>query len=316
MQAVGDNAVAAAASSAALPLPPSPGTPVVFIIMGVSGCGKSAVGQQLAQRLRCPFYEGDAFHPAANIAKMRSGTPLDDGDRLPWLLELHGIVRQHVEAGQRAVLSCSALKPGYRDILRRGLCHSSPHAIRSRSSVHVSSNALFAMRGEGVMCGSPGSPCVSKGVGGDEAGFAGAGSIASDGGVTHAFAGGSAVGNGVDCGTAGSSGGGDSVTDSSAADDHSNGTSNAADSVAFALLQPPRGVLQQRLEARAALGLHFMPPALLQSQLDTLCVDDSELLLRVTASGENAFPEVDEIVSRIVQAADQSTPSFRNGSVA
>lgn len=86
-----------------------------LVVMGVSGCGKSAVGQRIAQALGLPLIEGDEFHPAANIDKMRQGVPLDDADRADWLERLGRELARH-EAG--AVLTCSALKRSYRDILR------------------------------------------------------------------------------------------------------------------------------------------------------------------------------------------------------
>ncbi len=92
----------------------------VFVIMGVSGCGKSTVGLALANRLNCPFYDGDDFHPPENVAKMASGTPLNDDDRYPWLARLHDLIETHLEKGETAVLACSALKKKYRDQLRQG----------------------------------------------------------------------------------------------------------------------------------------------------------------------------------------------------
>ena len=94
-----------------------------FVIMGVSGCGKSTVGQALADALDCPFYDGDDFHPPANVAKMAGGTPLNDEDRAPWLAILHDLLLGHVEKGETAVLACSALKKKYRDQLRTGNNH-------------------------------------------------------------------------------------------------------------------------------------------------------------------------------------------------
>ena len=88
--------------------------------MGVSGSGKSAVGQRLADELGVPFLEGDSFHSAANIAKMAAGTPLTDADRHDWLLALQAEIRAAREAGHGLVLSCSALKRRYRDVLRAG----------------------------------------------------------------------------------------------------------------------------------------------------------------------------------------------------
>lgn len=87
------------------------------VVMGVSGSGKSTVGAALAQRLRVPFADGDDFHPAANIAKMTAGQPLDDQDRYPWLEAIGEWLAQHCAGG--GVMSCSALKRKYRDQLRR-----------------------------------------------------------------------------------------------------------------------------------------------------------------------------------------------------
>ncbi|NHZ90737.1 AAA family ATPase [Massilia sp. CCM 8733] len=88
--------------------------------MGVSGCGKSTVGQALARELDVPFVEGDQFHPAANVAKMSAGVPLDDDDRAGWLHALQAQIREARERGAGLVLSCSALKRRYRDLLRQG----------------------------------------------------------------------------------------------------------------------------------------------------------------------------------------------------
>ena len=79
--------------------------------MGVTGCGKTTVGTALAERLSVPFYDGDDFHPAENVAKMKSGEPLDDDDRAPWLARLSELMR---DASDGAVLACSALKEDYR----------------------------------------------------------------------------------------------------------------------------------------------------------------------------------------------------------
>lgn len=104
---------------------PRPGTepaaaPIV-VVMGVAACGKSTVGRLLAARLGLPFLEGDDFHPAANVAKMAAGRPLEDTDRAPWLAALAARIGDLSEAGSGAVLSCSALKREYRDVLRRAV---------------------------------------------------------------------------------------------------------------------------------------------------------------------------------------------------
>lgn len=89
-----------------------------WIVMGVSGSGKSEIGRRLAVRLGVVYIEGDDFHPASNIEKMRAGVPLDDADRHAWLISLQGRLREAVERDESAVLSCSALKRRYRDLLR------------------------------------------------------------------------------------------------------------------------------------------------------------------------------------------------------
>jgi gluconokinase len=90
----------------------------VWIIMGVSGCGKTTVGTALAQRLGIPFYDGDDFHPPANIAKMSVGIPLTDEDREPWLQRLHDLIAEYVARADGLVLACSALKRRYREVLQ------------------------------------------------------------------------------------------------------------------------------------------------------------------------------------------------------
>ncbi|WP_328316641.1 gluconokinase [Streptomyces sp. NBC_00388] len=91
-------------------------TPRVVVLMGVAGTSKTTIGPLLSAALGVPYAEGDDFHPAANIAKMSAGTPLEDADRLPWL---DAIGRwAHDRAGHGGVVSCSALKRSYRDRLR------------------------------------------------------------------------------------------------------------------------------------------------------------------------------------------------------
>jgi len=90
---------------------------MVVIIMGVSGCGKSTVGELLAQRLGWQFRDGDGFHPPANVEKMRSGQPLNDEDRRPWLGAIAAFMRATQAAGKSAVIACSALKELHRSWL-------------------------------------------------------------------------------------------------------------------------------------------------------------------------------------------------------
>jgi len=90
------------------------------IVMGVSGCGKSTVGELLAKRLGVEFIEGDQYHPVENVAKMAAGEPLTDADRHGWLMTLADKLAYARSTKKSVVLSCSALKESYRDILRQG----------------------------------------------------------------------------------------------------------------------------------------------------------------------------------------------------
>jgi carbohydrate kinase (thermoresistant glucokinase family) len=92
---------------------------MIIAIMGVAGCGKSTIGKILAERLSLPFIEADDFHSKGNVEKMRSGIPLSDEDRYPWLQSLSHELHSHEKTG--AVLACSALKENYRQILQKGL---------------------------------------------------------------------------------------------------------------------------------------------------------------------------------------------------
>ena len=91
---------------------------MILIIFGVSGAGKTTIGKLLAEELGWQFYEADDFHPRANIEKMRSGLPLTDEDRWPWLERLREQIMRSLAAKENAVLACSALKRVYREHLR------------------------------------------------------------------------------------------------------------------------------------------------------------------------------------------------------
>ncbi len=91
-----------------------------WVVMGVSGCGKSTVGRELADAHGAAYVEGDAFHPPANVAKMSAGQPLDDEDRADWLRALQQQIRTARMQDVGLVVSCSALKRRYRDLLREG----------------------------------------------------------------------------------------------------------------------------------------------------------------------------------------------------
>ena len=95
-------------------------TPCALIVMGVSGSGKSTIGERLAERLGWRFEDGDRFHPASNVAKMSAGHALTDGDRWPWLQAIADEIDRVCEAGERAVIACSALKRAYREVLVHG----------------------------------------------------------------------------------------------------------------------------------------------------------------------------------------------------
>jgi gluconokinase len=90
---------------------------MIVVVMGVSGAGKTTIGRLLAERLGVRYIEGDDYHTDANVAKMASGVPLDDGDRWPWLARLNQVLREE----ESAVLACSALKDAYRERLLKGI---------------------------------------------------------------------------------------------------------------------------------------------------------------------------------------------------
>ena len=90
------------------------------VVMGVAGTGKSTVAKELSRRSGWVFAEGDEFHPQANVAKMTAGIPLDDDDRWPWLRSIAAWIGERERAGEDAVVTCSALKRAYRDLLRDG----------------------------------------------------------------------------------------------------------------------------------------------------------------------------------------------------
>jgi gluconokinase len=109
------------------------------VVMGVSGTGKTTVAQGMAQHLGWDFVEGDDLHPAANVAKMTAGHPLTDEDRWPWLRSIGERLSEEAAAGRSVVVTCSALRRAYRDLLREGrpdvvFCHlvASPKLLADR----------------------------------------------------------------------------------------------------------------------------------------------------------------------------------------
>ncbi|MEL6917476.1 MAG: gluconokinase [Bacteroidota bacterium] len=95
------------------------GPTFIFFVMGVSGCGKSTIGTALAEALSIPFFDGDDYHPQANIDKMSAGHPLNDEDRYGWLVRLNELAAENLDKG--AVIACSALKKTYRNLLKAGV---------------------------------------------------------------------------------------------------------------------------------------------------------------------------------------------------
>jgi gluconokinase len=93
---------------------------MILIAMGVSGCGKTTIGEMLAKRLKCDFADADSFHSQANKDKMHKGIPLTDEDRWPWLAAIRASIEEKQADGTTHVYACSALKRVYRDILRDG----------------------------------------------------------------------------------------------------------------------------------------------------------------------------------------------------
>lgn len=98
-------------------------TPTALVVMGVSGSGKTSVAEALARSLGWPFAEADEFHPPTNIAKMSAGTALTDDDRWPWLRAVREWLDARAAGGESVVVTCSALKRSYRDLLREAGTH-------------------------------------------------------------------------------------------------------------------------------------------------------------------------------------------------
>lgn len=103
--------------------------PLHIVVMGVTGTGKSTVGQALARRLGWAFIEGDALHPPANIATLAAGVALTDADRSPWLAAVAAAIAEHDGRGASTVVACSALRRSYRDGLRAAVADREPYFV-------------------------------------------------------------------------------------------------------------------------------------------------------------------------------------------
>jgi gluconokinase len=94
---------------------------MIVLVMGVSGSGKTTIGEALAKALGWPYLDADDYHPKANVERMKAGIPLDDAARRPWLERINAELKGAQEKGQSLVLGCSALKQAYRDLLALGI---------------------------------------------------------------------------------------------------------------------------------------------------------------------------------------------------
>jgi gluconokinase len=118
---------------------------MIVVVMGVTGAGKTVVGQRLAAALGAEFIDGDDYHPPENVAKMRAGTPLADDDRWPWLARLNDVLRSRAAGGRSAVLACSALKAVYREALLEELPDA--RVVLLRGAKPLIASRLAARRG-------------------------------------------------------------------------------------------------------------------------------------------------------------------------
>ncbi|MFN8193863.1 MAG: gluconokinase [Nocardioidaceae bacterium] len=151
--------------------------PVIVVVTGVSGVGKSTVAQGLSTLLGWPLAEGDTFHPEANVARMAAGIPLTDEDRWPWLRTLGAWMSDEIAAGRSAVVTCSALRRVYRDLLRDGrpevtFCHlvGAESTVRERMrtrSGHFMPESLLASQLDTLEPLAPDEPGAAVPVDGD-----------------------------------------------------------------------------------------------------------------------------------------------------
>jgi gluconokinase len=119
----------------------------LYVVMGVSGCGKTRIGANFAKAMGVPFIEGDDYHSPENVRRMSSGIPLTDEDRAGWLQMLAGLIRDAKDAGTGLVLTCSSLKRSYRDVLRAGASPKPLRFIYLRGTREVIGERLRARKG-------------------------------------------------------------------------------------------------------------------------------------------------------------------------
>jgi gluconokinase len=118
---------------------------MIVIVMGVTGVGKTTVGQLLAAKTGWPLYDADAYHSPANVEKMHAGIPLTDDDRWPWLDRLNALLREAESQGESAILACSALKQRYRERLEQGL--QSPRWVYLKGDIELIRSRLQQRKG-------------------------------------------------------------------------------------------------------------------------------------------------------------------------
>ncbi|XP_055956601.1 probable gluconokinase isoform X1 [Patella vulgata] len=124
---------------------------MIYILMGVCGSGKTTIGTSLAEQLNSVFRDADSFHTDENKKKMASGMPLTDEDRLPWLLAIHDFLKGFQTKGQTVVITCSALKKVYRQILRYGKRYSNIQEICETENLPIPFKLVYLKGEEAVL---------------------------------------------------------------------------------------------------------------------------------------------------------------------
>ncbi len=124
-----------------------------IILMGVAGSGKTTIGRLLSEKLGWPFYDGDDFMSAANVAKMAAGQPLTDEDRQPWLATLNQLIREHMVNGRSLIVASSALKKAYRQQLCQGVEEEHIHFIHLKGDFQLIKERLEGREGHFMKAG-------------------------------------------------------------------------------------------------------------------------------------------------------------------